>query len=196
MIILSRFRGLCDLQKGSGLDDWIYWHFIHITRDYRQLQSYRCYTLYSSPLHTHYGSQSSLVVSWQRIYNFKSHMKYSFHSLIHFLPLFCNCQYRGLDSIYFLCSQARILSNWLIETWLTFLNWNFPYNHFAWTTQKTQPVSCFEGVFTAPLHSNGSYLIVACIFVAAGMCLPSHCLGMNVCSDFTIPAFGSHVTVF
>jgi hypothetical protein len=27
------------------------------------------YTLYSSPLHTHYGSQSSLVVSWQRIYN-------------------------------------------------------------------------------------------------------------------------------
>jgi hypothetical protein len=27
------------------------------------------YTLYSSPLHTHYGSQSSLVVSWQRIYH-------------------------------------------------------------------------------------------------------------------------------
>jgi hypothetical protein len=27
------------------------------------------YTLYSSSLHTHQGSQSSLVVSWQRIYN-------------------------------------------------------------------------------------------------------------------------------
>jgi hypothetical protein len=27
------------------------------------------YTLYSSSLHTHWGSQSSLVVSWQRIYN-------------------------------------------------------------------------------------------------------------------------------
>jgi hypothetical protein len=27
------------------------------------------YTLYSSTLHTHKGSQSSLVVSWQRIYN-------------------------------------------------------------------------------------------------------------------------------
>jgi hypothetical protein len=27
------------------------------------------YTLYSSPLHTHYGSQSSLDVSWQQIYN-------------------------------------------------------------------------------------------------------------------------------
>jgi hypothetical protein len=27
------------------------------------------YTLYSSPLHPHCGSQSSLVVSWQRIYH-------------------------------------------------------------------------------------------------------------------------------
>jgi hypothetical protein len=27
------------------------------------------YTLYSSPLHTHKGSQSSLLVSWQQIYN-------------------------------------------------------------------------------------------------------------------------------
>jgi hypothetical protein len=26
-------------------------------------------TIYSSPLHMHYGSQSSLVVSWQRAYN-------------------------------------------------------------------------------------------------------------------------------
>jgi hypothetical protein len=27
------------------------------------------YTLYSSPLHTHHGSQPSLIVTWQRIYN-------------------------------------------------------------------------------------------------------------------------------
>jgi hypothetical protein len=27
------------------------------------------YTLYSSPVHTHKDSQSSLVVSWQRIYD-------------------------------------------------------------------------------------------------------------------------------
>jgi hypothetical protein len=33
-------------------------------------------------------------------------------------------------------------------------------------------------VYTAPLHNNGSYLIVACVFVAAGMCLPSRSLVM------------------
>jgi hypothetical protein len=51
------------------------------------------------------------------------------------------------------------------------------------------------GVFTAPVHNNGSYLIVACVFIAAGMCLPSCCLAMDVTSDFTIPAFGRHVRI-
>jgi hypothetical protein len=41
-------------------------------------------------------------------------------------------------------------------------------------------------VFTAPLHSIGSYSIVACVFVAAGMCLASRCLAMNVYFDVTI----------
>jgi hypothetical protein len=50
-------------------------------------------------------------------------------------------------------------------------------------------------VFTAPLHNNGSYVIVVCVFVAAGMCLPSRCLWMNVYSDFSIPAFGRLVTI-
>jgi hypothetical protein len=45
-------------------------------------------------------------------------------------------------------------------------------------------------VFTALLHSNESYSIVACVFVAAGICLPSRCLAMDVYSDFTIPALG------
>jgi hypothetical protein len=48
------------------------------------------YTLHSSPLRTHYGSQSLLVVSWQRIYkshcHLKSHIKSFLHNLIHFLP--------------------------------------------------------------------------------------------------------------
>jgi hypothetical protein len=61
--------------------------------------------------------------------------------------------------------------------------------------QKTQPLYCWEGVFTMPLHKNESYLIVDCVFVAAGMCLPSRYLAMNVYPDFTIPAFGRHVTM-
>jgi hypothetical protein len=36
--------------------------------------------------------------------NFKSHMKSYFPSLISFLPLFCNCQFRRLDSVQFLAS--------------------------------------------------------------------------------------------
>jgi hypothetical protein len=78
------------------------------------------YTVYSSPLHTHQGSQSSLVVSWQRIckshYNFKTHMKSSLHSLIPFLPLFCICQLRWLCSIQFLCFQALVPAGCRLET--------------------------------------------------------------------------------
>jgi hypothetical protein len=68
------------------------------------------------------------------------------------------------------------------------------YNHFARITQKTQPLYCSERVFTALLHNKGSYSIVACVFIATGMCLPSSCLAIDVSSDFTIPAFGRHVT--
>jgi hypothetical protein len=78
------------------------------------------YTVYSSPLHTRLDSQSSLVVSWQLIYhsltNFKSRVMPSFHSLTPFLPLFCSCQFRRLDSIKFLCSQAHIPAGWRLET--------------------------------------------------------------------------------
>jgi hypothetical protein len=39
--------------------------------------------------------------------------------------------------------------------------------------RRKQTLYCFEGLFSTPLHSNGSYSIVACVFVAAEMCLPS-----------------------
>jgi hypothetical protein len=38
--------------------------------------------------------------------------------------------------------------------------------------------------------------IVACVFVAAGKCLPSRCLAMTVYTYFTIPDFGRHVTLW
>jgi hypothetical protein len=70
--------------------------------------------------HTHQGSQSSLVVSWQRIYNSltvtAAQMKSSLHRLIPFLPLFCNRQFRRLDSIHFICSQTHILAGWRLRT--------------------------------------------------------------------------------
>jgi hypothetical protein len=64
------------------------------------------------------------------------------------------------------------------------------------TTQKTHPLYSSEGMFTAPLHRNGSYSIVACVIVAAGMYLPSSCLAIDFSSDFTIPAFGHHVPLY
>jgi hypothetical protein len=60
------------------------------------------------------------------------------------------------------------------------------YNHSAQTTQKTHPLYWWENKFTVPLHSDGSYSIVACVFFAAEICLPSICLAKDVSSDFTI----------
>jgi hypothetical protein len=105
---------ISDYRRDFGLDDWIYWHLINTTPDYRQLQRYYWSTnfRYSSPLHTHDGFQSSLVVSLQRIYkshcHLKPHMKSSCRNLIPFLPLFSSCQFRKLDSVPFFCSQAHI----------------------------------------------------------------------------------------
>jgi hypothetical protein len=76
----------------------------------------------------------------------------------------------------------------------TLFNSNLLYNSFARTTQKTQPLYCWEDMRRAPLHRNGSYSIVAYVLISAGICLPSSCLEMDVCSDFTILVFGRHVT--
>jgi hypothetical protein len=78
-------------RRGFVFDDQIYLHLIHSTWDYRQLERYLYFhALQFTFAHTHYGSQSSLVVSWQRIYNSitvtAAHMKPSLHSLIPFLP--------------------------------------------------------------------------------------------------------------
>jgi hypothetical protein len=54
-------------------------------------------------------------------------------------------------------------------------------------SRRKHKLYCWEVLFTTPLRNNGSYSIVACIFVAAGMCLLSRCLAMNIYSDFTIP---------
>jgi hypothetical protein len=75
--------------------------------------------------------------------HYKSHMKSSFHSLIPFLPLFCNCQFRGLGSIQFLCSQVHILAGWCLETRLstfsTTQSQSQSQNYF--TTGGLQPIS-------------------------------------------------------
>jgi hypothetical protein len=104
--------------------------------------------------------------------NFKSDMKSSFHRLIPLFPLFCNCQFRRLDSVQFLRSQAHILAGWRLETRLSsiLLNWILLYNHSArtpWKTPSSVVPYCFRRVywtserslrghvFTKSLRSNG-----------------------------------------
>jgi hypothetical protein len=68
--ILSHIGGgVHDLQTGFGFDDWVYWHLIHTTWDYRQLQCYRySHTLQVTVTHT-LGFSVLVVISWQRIHN-------------------------------------------------------------------------------------------------------------------------------
>jgi hypothetical protein len=77
----------------------------------------------------------------------------------------------------------------------SFLNRTLVYNHSARTEQKIRPNSA-PIVVCLPircLETRSS--IVACVFVVAGVCLPSRCLSIDVYSDFTIPAFGRHDTL-
>jgi hypothetical protein len=126
----------------------------------------------------------SLVVFWQRIYHSPSvsanHI-WSFLCITPLLPLFCNCQFQRLDSIQFLCSRAHILAGWLLETqlfssWLRSILPNTSYNHFGWTTQKTQPVLLTMRVYRAVLLAMDVILSLA--LAREGMCLMSSYLAM------------------
>jgi hypothetical protein len=170
------------------LDDWIYCTlYIHTTRDYRQCSAIAIlHTFHFTVTHAlGFSVVTSRILATdlsQSHCNFKSHMKSSLRSLIPFLPLFCECQFRRLDSIQFLCSQTHTLVGWRVETrlysstrlgrvfWLSF------YNPSARATQKKQPVllrrrvywsvayqwtsfcctrALRENVFTESLPSNG-----------------------------------------
>jgi hypothetical protein len=105
-------------------------------------------------------------------------MESSSHSLIHFLPLFCNCQFRKLDSIQFLCSQAYILAGWRPETRLFTPDYcasilpNTSYNHFAPTTHKTQRLFLRRRLLISCLAMD---VLLLRSLAPAGMCLPNRC---------------------
>jgi hypothetical protein len=108
----------CHISEGSDLEpkllsgvwliwrvlDWMIWFIAPYTftiRNYRQYSAIAILHTLSSPLHTHQGSQSSLVVSWQRIYNsqYSTHEVF-FSQLKSFLAISFqsfDCHFQGLS---------------------------------------------------------------------------------------------------
>jgi hypothetical protein len=137
----------------------------------------------------------------QSHYHFKSHMKSSFQSLLHFLPLFCSCKFRRLDSSLLddystvLCSYYSLL--------LGRVFWLCPFITPGLGPHRKHSLSCLWGVFTALLplnrrpilpricfcenvfseslpsheytrHSTRIYIKLVCVYVCMYMCLHSY----------------------
>jgi hypothetical protein len=111
-------------------------------------------------------------------------MESSFHSLTPFLPLVCNCQFRRLDWIQFLCSQAHIPAGWRPETRLFTSRLLF---HPA-AEPSLQPLCTDHAENTASIVKEVCLprccLAIDVLFIrtfdSAGMCLPSHCIAMCI----------------
>jgi hypothetical protein len=155
-----------------GLDDWIYWHLIHTARDYRQYSALAdLHSLQFTVTHTlGFSVFTSCILATelqQSHCHFKSHMKSSFHSLPPFLPLFCNCQFRGLNS-------ARIPVSWHPETRL------FTPRLLFYTVRHFLITTLHEPRRKHSLYYLGSVLLICCltmvilllcVFASAGVCL-------------------------
>jgi hypothetical protein len=141
--MLSRFRGLFPtIRRG------LYWMIEFIDTlftqysDLRATQRYRHSTHFPVHHYTRTRVLSLRVVTWQRIFksltvNFKSHMKSSCHSLILFLPfLQLSIQFQAHHPASWLLQLDSIL-DWTPTTTVLFCQ-TLPYNHFAWTSKKTQ----------------------------------------------------------
>jgi hypothetical protein len=159
--------GLCMFWR--RVPDWIYWHLIHSTWNYRQLQRYR----YSTHRYTHYIGFSVFTTRiratnlWHSHCHFTSHMKSFLHSLIYFLSLFCSCQFRRLDLVQFLCSPAHILAGWHLETRLSSSQLKSLEPLCTDPAENTAFLLLGKHVYSAVAQHRK--LLDCCLFVAAGM---------------------------
>jgi hypothetical protein len=150
------------------------------------IQRYRC----STHITIHRSTRTRVLIFTSRFLatdlsqshcNFKSHMKSSCYSLIHFLPLF---------STQFNSSAPKVIS------WQARVSKLDSSLHSAAPSRRLCPfitprhgshrkhsLYCYGGVFTGTLPGNGRPS-VACVRFA-GMCLLSRCLAMGI-----------HVTAF
>jgi hypothetical protein len=162
------------------LDDWIYCTlYIHTIPDSRQYSAITIpHTLQFTVIHTlGFSVFTTRIMATdlsQPPSNFKSYTKSSFHSLIPILILFCNYEFRRINSIQFLCSRAHIPAGWRPETRLFALVSTTPLDS---TPSRLLNVSicnpghgphrkhslyCCRGLFTAVYSSNG-HPIIGCV---------------------------------
>jgi hypothetical protein len=134
------------------------------------------------------------IVSWRWIYNSLTVISNHTRSLLSqpnsFLAIILRL------STQFLCSQPHILSGWCLKTQLNSVLL-LPASELSFITTMHGPhrKHSLSVVGKMCLQRCCIAMEVACTFIAAGMHLLSCCLAMNVYSDFTIPAFGCHVTI-
>jgi hypothetical protein len=169
-----------------------------ITRDYRQYSAIALlHTLQFTVTHAQGVSVfTSCILATdlsQSHCDFISHMKSSWHSLIPFLPLFCSCQFRRLDSVQILWSEAhpamlasrnstlRFSTRLLFSTRSRLLTVSF-YNPSARAPQKTAYI---VNEMCLPRRYLVVDVLLSLALASAGICLSSRCL-----------AVGLHVTAF
>jgi hypothetical protein len=142
-------------KMGSGLDDWIFWHLIHTHNS--GLQVIQCYC-YSTHFIIHRCTHTRVLsLHWSYPGNgFTTVSLSSFHSLISFLPLFCNCQLNSIPSSYpgRLTSQTQLYSSRLDCSILGPVFWLCPFITPRYGPHGKYSMYCWQGLFTALLPSN------------------------------------------
>jgi hypothetical protein len=127
--LLSRFKGvLRDVQTGFGLGDWIYWHLMHTTRNYRQysvtadLQTSQ-YTVTRALGFSVFTSRilAADFITGSLSFQITHEVVFAQPNLFLAISSQSSSTADSLNSTSS-CSQAHILTGWRIETELTLLN--------------------------------------------------------------------------
>jgi hypothetical protein len=175
-------------RRGFWLDNWIYWHLIQNTRNYRQLQRSRWSTHFTVhrytrarilSLHLSYPGNGIIIVSLSLR---------NTHGIFFSQPNFFLCNYSEIanseDSTQFNSSAPKLIS-WQVGVsklnssrhYYCSLLPNTFYNHFARTTQKTTSVVMIACFLIRCLAVDDPLLRS---LAPAGMCLPSRCQAMGI----------------
>jgi hypothetical protein len=148
----------------SGLHDWIDTSYIHTSQDCRLLHRFTIQFTVAHALDFSAFTSRILATDLQHSHcHFKSHIKSSFHSLNSFLAIILQLS----------ISNTRLNSNHLSTS----------DSHFSWNTQKTQSVSCWQGLITNPLPNNWRPIVARVCFCGNAFTelLPSNgCIRHNI----------------